>query len=77
MGFFRHEGFCSICEKPATFSSGNEWFRDNLLCGGCGSIPRERALMKVINDYYPSYRELAIHESSPGGKGASLKLHNE
>lgn len=33
--------------------------------------------MKVISDYYPNWRDLAIHESSPGGRGASIKLHHE
>lgn len=33
--------------------------------------------MKVISDYYPNWRDLAIHESSPGGRGASIKLPNE
>lgn len=33
--------------------------------------------MKVISDYYPNWRDLAIHESSPGGRGVSIKLHNE
>ena len=34
-------------------------------------------MFKVINDYFPNYRDLAIHESSPGGRGASVKLHRE
>lgn len=74
---FRHRGYCPICEKPATFSSSEKWFRDHLLCSGCGSIPRERALMKVLSDYYPNFRGLDIHESSPGGRGVSTKLYTE
>lgn len=74
---FEHRGYCPICEKSTRFSSKERWFRDHLLCSGCGSIPRERALMKVISDYYPNWRELRIHETSPGGRGASLKLHGE
>ena len=72
-----HNGFCPICERTVTFSSSEQWFRDHLFCSGCGSIPRERALMKVINDFYPNYRNLSIHESSPGRRGASIKLLNE
>jgi SAM-dependent methyltransferase len=30
--------------------------------------------MKVIKDFYPNYRELNIHESSPGGRGVSVLL---
>ena len=25
MEIFRHEGYCTICEKPATFSADHEW----------------------------------------------------
>lgn len=74
---FSHRGHCPICERPVRFSARRSWFRDHLLCSGCGSIPRERALMRVIKDHYPRYRELHIHESSPGGRGASLKLAQE
>jgi len=70
-------GFCPICEKKAVFSSTEAWLRDHFLCSGCGSIPRERALMQVIKTYYPNYRELHIHETSPGGRGASPKLMTE
>jgi SAM-dependent methyltransferase len=74
---FEHRGWCPICEQGVTFSATNEWFRDHLLCSGCGSIPRERALFKVIVDYFPNFQGLDIHESSPGGRGASIKLHKE
>jgi SAM-dependent methyltransferase len=74
---FQHEGYCPICETAVTFSAQNAWFRDSLLCSGCGSIPRERALYKVICDYFPKYRELSIHESSPANRGASPKLRKE
>ena len=71
------EGHCPICEQEVIFSSKLEWLRDHFFCSGCGSIPRERALMQVIKDYYPNYKSLKIHESSPGGRGTSVKLRNE
>lgn len=71
------EGSCPICEKKVVFCSKQEWLRDHFFCSSCGSIPRERALMQVILDYYPNYRDLKIHESSPGGRGVSVKLHSE
>lgn len=74
---YKHNGWCPICECEVSFSASKEWFRDHLFCSKCKSIPRERALFKVIADYFPNYRELAIHESSPGGRGASIKLHDE
>ena len=54
-----------------------DWFRDHLKCTICGSVPRERALMAVIAQSFPNYRELRIHESSPGGRGTSVKLKQQ
>lgn len=33
--------------------------------------------MKVINDFFPNYRSLKIHETSPCLRGVSLKLNNQ
>ena len=71
------KGECPICESEATFSSKHSWLRDHFHCSRCGSIPRERALMAVINQYFPDFRKLKIHESSPGGRGVSVKLSRE
>lgn len=68
------QGYCPICEREVVFSAKKSWFREHLLCSGCGSIPRERALMRVITDCFPDYRELIIHESSPAARGVSSKL---
>ena len=73
----RCKGVCPICEKMCTFSAENDWLRDNFLCSGCLSIPRERALMHVIKTTYPNYRELVIHESSPSNRGVSPKLKSD
>lgn len=43
----------------------------------CGSIPRERALMWVVQQRFPNWRNLTIHESSPGGRGASKRFARE
>lgn len=74
---FNHSGYCPICEKAALFTAKDPWFRDNLFCSGCSSIPRERALMKVVSDFYPNRRDLPMHESSPGDRGTSAKLRRE
>ncbi len=71
---FEHSGRCPICETDVTFSANNQWFRDHLLCPLCQSIPRERALMHCVEQFFPGWRKLRIHESSPGGRGASVKL---
>lgn len=71
---FKHYGYCPICEAPVAFTAENNWFRDFLLCSGCGSIPRERALFRVVRELFPRYAALKIHESSPAPRGASAKL---
>lgn len=74
--YFRYSGFCVCCEKNVSFISFNSWLRDNFYCNNCGSIPRERALMHVIESNYPDWKDLYIHESSPEQRGASIKLKN-
>lgn len=75
--YFRHKGFCPICERKVEFKSESAWFRDNFRCSRCKSIPRERALVQVLKSAYPNFKDLKIHESSPGGCGASQKLKRE
>jgi SAM-dependent methyltransferase len=72
--YFSHKGYCPCCDKNVVFRSFNDWLRDNFRCSKCGSIPRQRALMLIIEKYYPEWRGLSIHESSPGEGGASQKL---
>jgi SAM-dependent methyltransferase len=47
------------------------------LCDKCGSLPRERALMRVIETFYPAWQELTIHETSPATRGASARIAKE
>jgi SAM-dependent methyltransferase len=75
--YFSHNGYCPCCEEEVVFMSKDSWFRDNLLCSNCHSIPRERALFVIIEKYYPNWRNLHIHESSPcSDRGVSFKLQN-
>lgn len=70
----QNSGHCPICTQDVTFIARNVWLRDHYLCSNCGSIPRERALMTVIERYFPDWRDRVIHESSPGDRGASHRL---
>lgn len=72
-----NNGFCPCCDSEVIFSSKNSWLRDYYTCSKCGSIPRERALMYCIEKFYPNWRDLSIHESSPANRGASIKLKRE
>jgi SAM-dependent methyltransferase len=70
-------GFCPTCAQPTRFVARDNWLRDHYRCTRCGSIPRERALMLVIEQFLPNWRELTVHESSPGQRGASQRLAAE
>jgi hypothetical protein len=75
--FFKQKGFCPCCEQEILFVAHNPWLRDHFKCVNCKSIPRERALMKTIEDLYPNWKNLTIHESSPGNRGHSKKLNEQ
>jgi hypothetical protein len=69
-------GWCPICQKHAIFYKRGKWLRDDLRCIRCHSIPRWRALIWVLETHFPNWRDLHIHESSPGG-ASSDKLARE
>src|SRR3954454_21321046 len=71
-----NRGYCSICEHQVYFAIEGAYLRNDYKCVDCQSIPRWRALMFVIAELYPKWRELKIHESSPGGP-LSAKLARE
>lgn len=73
----KNRGYCPICDRPATFVAKNPWLRDHYKCTRCRSIPRERALMAVILERFPDWRNLTIHESSPVNRGASRRFATE
>jgi SAM-dependent methyltransferase len=72
-----NEGFCPICVSKTVFKSDHPWLRDNYFCIQCGSIPRERALMHVLESLFPAWKDMTIHETSPGNRGTSAKLARE
>ncbi|NJO96517.1 MAG: class I SAM-dependent methyltransferase [Pleurocapsa sp. CRU_1_2] len=72
----RSEGFCHTCDQEVVFSSKQSWLREHYICHNCHSVPRERALMYCVEKFYPNWKQLSIHESSPANRGASLKIKN-
>ena len=68
-GFF-HPGFCPVCEKPTLFFRPfpySHHMREYYRCLWCRATPRYRAFSLVLQNRFPNWRNLAIHESSPGG----------
>ncbi|WP_028403414.1 class I SAM-dependent methyltransferase [Ectobacillus panaciterrae] len=70
--FKSNSGYCVICEKETTFIEYGEWLRDCYLCKTCGSIPRQRALINVLNIFFQNWKGKIIHESSPAGATTQL-----
>jgi SAM-dependent methyltransferase len=60
-------GYCPICDSRTIFIEKDTWLRDFYVCQRCGSIPRQRAIIYALNQFFPKWEELKIHESSPGG----------
>lgn len=71
-----NRGHCPICACPTVFVELGDWLRDQYLCVLCRSVPRWRAVIEVLESYFPNWRDLAMHESSPGG-ASSEKLARE
>lgn len=70
----KNRGYCPICDRSATFIARDPWLRDHYKCMRCHSIPRERALMAVVQQRFPNWPASTMHESSPGGRGASRRF---
>jgi hypothetical protein len=75
--YFSRKGFCPICNRDTIFFSENSWLRNSFVCTNCESTPRQRAVMLTIEKYYPNWRDLSIHESSPSDCAMARKLRNE
>lgn len=60
-------GICPCCKEKTLFIAYDYWLRDYYKCLFCGSIPRQRALMKVLEEEMPNWKDMKIHESSPSG----------
>jgi len=74
--FYEHYGYCPICTAPAKFVARQSWLRDHYFCARCGSLPRQRALIQVLESEFPGWPRLEIYEASPSGP-ASDRLSRE
>jgi len=63
----QNNGYCVICDREVTFIEYGPWLRDSYICNTCHSLPRNRALIHVLNTFIPDWRSKTIHESSPDG----------
>ncbi|MGF1569125.1 MAG: glycoside hydrolase family 99-like domain-containing protein [Nodosilinea sp.] len=60
-------GRCPICgtQSEAQFVATHPWLRDFYLCQHCHTCPRQRAMVLILSQLLPHWRELQIHEGSP------------
>ena len=72
--YFQHKGHCPACDKDVTFQADGPQFRGTLKCSACKSVPRTRAFMHVIETMFANWRDLTIHEGSPGWDMVSQRL---
>jgi SAM-dependent methyltransferase len=61
----KHAGYCPCCRSASTFTIHGPWLRDEYLCDRCGSIPRQRHLILILDTLFPSWQRASLHESSP------------
>jgi SAM-dependent methyltransferase len=74
---FSHPGLCPICAERVHFVAEGPYFRSTLKCDRCGSVPRHRAIMHVLAKHFPNWRDLNIHQGSPGWDAASQLISRE
>lgn len=70
-------GYCNVCNSKTIFVEKDPWLRENYRCLKCGASPRQTALVIALNQYYPNWRNLKMHESSPGTMAASWFIEKE
>ncbi|GJD66300.1 class I SAM-dependent methyltransferase [Methylobacterium frigidaeris] len=67
-------GHCVLCENDTTFELKDSKTYRSMQCIRCGSVSRNRALWFALNRAFPKWRQLVIHESSPGWDIVSRRL---
>jgi hypothetical protein len=58
-------GYCSICQRDTRFEASDEWLRDFYLCTRCGTIPRQRATVEVLNLVRPGMERSGVTREFP------------
>ena len=54
-----------MCQKKSVFKSRDRWLRDHYRCKNCKSIPRERAIFHVMDNYFAGWEKGRLHEIAP------------
>lgn len=73
----QYVGRCPVCEQDTAFEMRSPAFYRSAQCVSCGSWPAQRAFWYAMTNLRPNWRELTIHESSPGGDPITIRFINE
>ena len=49
-----HPGYCHVCESVTIFHFHGWYAREHYRCRRCLSLPRMRALFKVLAEHFPN-----------------------
>ena len=60
-------GRCLVCGHRTLFVETGPWLANDYLCIRCHSMPRWRAILFVLDERFPAWRELQMHECGAGG----------
>ncbi len=63
--FKKNIGYCHCCRENSEFESNESWLRDHYKCMKCNSIPRQRHLQKILDNFFSNWESQSVHESSP------------
>ena len=70
-------GQCPVCAKCTFLLWTGDHARDRLLCVRCRSTLRHRAVVLALDRYFPDWKQLRIHESSPDGGASSTRIRTD
>jgi hypothetical protein len=71
------DGYCCLCDKQVLFKADGPYLRSTLRCPVCDLGPRHRHIFWQLNKFFPKWRDLEVHESSPGHDLVSKRLAHE
>jgi SAM-dependent methyltransferase len=71
-----NSGYCLTCDHRTLFVETGPWLANEYLCVRCHSMPRWRALIRVLNTRFTDWRSVRIHEAGASGL-ATEKIRRE
>ncbi|MCX7376733.1 MAG: class I SAM-dependent methyltransferase [Alphaproteobacteria bacterium] len=72
-----YPGRCPVCEHDTMFEMQAPKYYRSAKCASCGSWPAQRAFWYALTSLRTNWRDLTIHESSPGGDPVTFRFLKE